>query len=218
MSRRRDLRVGLRRCGIKLYTVDRMDESFFVLPDGEPGSSGIMPTPEVGPWNGPSRSLAGAVVTTPAMVARSDLAEIDVVAVRAYPEGVEFEVEASASSPDKPPHDLYADSMSEPMPGNRPPDVVLRFGVRLADGTAATTLRTPVAPISRPDQHVLWRHADSGNHIDGNTINTHARLWLWPLPPPGPVLFAAEWPAFGIGITSWELDGSKMRDAAQSAG
>lgn len=192
-----------------------MDESFFALPDSEPhGGSGVMPTPEFGPWHGPPRNLAGAVVTTPAMVARSALAEINVVAVRAYPEGVEFEVEASASSPDRPPHELYADSMAQPMPGNRPPDVVLRFGVQLADGTAATTLQTPVAPLTRPDQHVLWRHAGSGDHVNGSAINTQARLWLWPLPPPGAVTFAAEWPAFGIGVTSWELDGARMLDAA----
>lgn len=164
----------------------------------------IMPTPEVGPWSGPP-SLAGTVVATPAMVARSERAEVRVIAVRVYPEGVEFEVRASASS-HVPPHELYADSMTQPLP-----DVVLRFGVRLADGTAASTLQTPVAPLTRPDGHVLWRHAGSGDHIDGNTITTHARLWLWPLPPPGPVLFAAEWPAFGIGMTAWELDGTQLR-------
>ena len=189
-----------------------MDESFFVLPEREPHSgSRIMPTPEIGPWLGPPRGLAGTVVATPVMVARSALAEITIVAVRGYPDGVEFEVEASASSPDKPPHELFADSMAQPPAGNRPPDVVLRFGVRLADGTAATTLANPVAPLSRPDQHVLWHHSDSGYRIAGNTMTTRVRLWLWPLPPPGPMIFATEWPAFGVGVTSWELDGSGLR-------
>jgi hypothetical protein len=191
-----------------------MDESFFALPAEEPGG-GIMPTPEDGPWRGPPGDVPGIVVPTPTMTARSALAEITVRAVRAYPEGIEFEVEASAISPDKSPHELYADSMARPMANNRPPDVVLRFGVQLADGVVATTLRNPVAPLSKPDHHVLWRYAGSGDHIDGDTIRTQARLWLWPLPPPGPMVFVTEWPEFGIGTTSWELDGSQARDAAQ---
>lgn len=151
------------------------------------------------------------------MVARSNLAEIKVIAVVAYPEGVEFDVEATATSPDRPPHELYAESMAEPAEGNRPPDVLLRFGVQLANNAAATTLDTPVAPISRPTEHVLWRYSGSGDHINGNMVTTRARLWLWPLPPPGRLVFATEWPAFGIGVTWWELDGAELRRGAQSA-
>jgi hypothetical protein len=30
------------------------------------------------------------------------------------------------------------------------------------------------------------------------------------------VTFAAEWPAFGIGVASWELDGAQLRVASRS--
>ena len=39
-------------------------------------------------------------------------------------------------------------------------------------------------------------------------------FWLWPVPPPGAVTLAAEWPALGIELTRHEIDAGLIIDAA----
>src|SRR5256885_6760927 len=43
------------------------------------------------------------------------------------------------------------------------------------------------------------------------------RYWVWPLPPPGPVAFVCEWPAFGIPESRAELHARLILDAAARA-
>jgi len=43
------------------------------------------------------------------------------------------------------------------------------------------------------------------------------RLWLWPLPPPGPFEFVIEWHSMGIDTTSILLDGGAIVSAADQA-
>ena len=40
------------------------------------------------------------------------------------------------------------------------------------------------------------------------------RYWVSPLPPPGPLAFASEWPAFGIPESRAEVDARLLLDAA----
>ena len=40
---------------------------------------------------------------------------------------------------------------------------------------------------------------------------------MQPLPPPGPVTFAVEWPAMGIEETLHEIEGQLFRDTAERA-
>jgi hypothetical protein len=37
---------------------------------------------------------------------------------------------------------------------------------------------------------------------------------VWPLPPPGPLVFACEWPAAGMALTRHEIDAQPILDAA----
>jgi hypothetical protein len=39
--------------------------------------------------------------------------------------------------------------------------------------------------------------------------------WVWPLPPPGPLVFACEWAAFGIPEARASTDAQPILDAAQ---
>jgi hypothetical protein len=40
-------------------------------------------------------------------------------------------------------------------------------------------------------------------------------FWLWPLPPAGPVKVSCEWPVVDIALSTVEIDGGGIRDAAQ---
>lgn len=41
--------------------------------------------------------------------------------------------------------------------------------------------------------------------------------WVWPLPPPGPLAFVCEWPAYGIGLSRVEVEAERVRAAAADA-
>jgi hypothetical protein len=42
-------------------------------------------------------------------------------------------------------------------------------------------------------------------------------MWVWPLPPAGPLTFVCEWPAAGIEFTRTEVDAQPLLDAATQA-
>lgn len=51
----------------------------------------------------------------------------------------------------------------------------------------------------------------------GNESDSQVDLWLWPLPPAGPVTFALSWPARGIAETTAQIDGALLRATAAEA-
>jgi hypothetical protein len=90
----------------------------------------------------------------------------------------------------------------------------LRLGVAFPDGSKwqdgfagrHTPLETPP-----PAPHV----APMGG--GGSGSDSRADLWLWPLPPAGPVTFALSWPQRGIAETTAQIDGALLRAAAAEA-
>jgi hypothetical protein len=63
-----------------------------------------------------------------------------------------------------------------------------------------------------PDPPVLWHLGDGGG---GGRWSHNARVW--PLPPPGPLTFACEWPALAIPLTRVEIDAERVREAGARA-
>jgi hypothetical protein len=90
------------------------------------------------------------------------------------------------------------------------PDELFRFGVQFADGSKATNLAEMHFRLGeRPKRPVLQRGGGSSGEARADVA-----YWVWPLPPPGPLLFVCEWPAFGIPVTYHEIDSSLIRTAA----
>jgi len=88
---------------------------------------------------------------------------------------------------------------------------VLRFGVALANGATATTvdLRSPDAFATEPDGWSLM-NAQGGGGGDDRRYSGSTGLWLWPLPPPGPIELVGEWGARGVPESRIILDGSAL--------
>jgi len=92
------------------------------------------------------------------------------------------------------------------------PPEVLRIGVQFSDGSKATNTggfrhdrHPPAGPVMHPR---------GGGGGGGRWSHT---LWVWPLPPPGPLTLVCEWPAMGIAVTRSELDAKPILDAAARA-
>ncbi|MFD8494268.1 hypothetical protein [Amycolatopsis sp. NPDC059657] len=143
-----------------------------------------------------------AVEPVGTVVARSEHATISVVELRTYADGCVIEVEASASTGTSDPGEVLRSGMS-PTPGDgetAAPPAVLRFSVRLADGSVATTLDHPLVPASEPARPYFAALGGPGFGIDGNQLRTRQALWLWPAPADRFDL-VVEWPLFDIAET-----------------
>lgn len=154
------------------------------------------------------------------VLVRTEDVAVAVTRLLAYPTGFEFEVLALAAPGSE------AVEQMEPMlfgPGRHramrgpglPPDV-LRIGVQFADGAKATNL----GGFPRP--HPTAGAEPAGpvmNHRGGGGGGGHWRqgLWVWPLPPPGPLAFVCEWPVFNVPLTRHEVDAELILDAADRA-
>ena len=94
-------------------------------------------------------------------------------------------------------------------------DYYLRFGVGFADGRKATNLnqRHDFDEGPAPDPPTLrlvrWEGYDR--------LAWEVDLWVYGLPPPGPLAFVVEWPARGIPESRVEIDASLVLDAATRA-
>ena len=91
------------------------------------------------------------------------------------------------------------------------PDV-LRFGVALANGATVTTVdRHPQdAFTTEPDGWSLM-NTQGGGGGDDRRYSGSTGLWLWPLPPPGPIELVGEWGARGVPESRIVLDGTALR-------
>jgi hypothetical protein len=191
--------------------------AFFETPEPLPPPPEEQRQPE---WAGPPDNVLGAAVPIRLVIARSENAVIAVTDASAYPTGIEFRLvmrvrkvshETRRSLMHGDPFHLHRFRRDEPAEG-LPPEL-LRFGVQFADGRKATTLgargwshdREPDAPI------LTFRGGGGGDR------SWDMRIWLWPLPPPGPLAFVAEWPIAGIPETRVETGAEPFAEAAARA-
>lgn len=99
------------------------------------------------------------------------------------------------------------------LPGDGLPDSLLRLGVEFPDGSKATTLEDPrMRPGKEPDGPLFFVCKGGGSPGMWNW-----NLWMWPLPPAGPLNIVAVWPVHGIDLTRIEVDGSQLVEAAGRA-
>ncbi|HEY3868921.1 MAG TPA: hypothetical protein VGM10_11250 [Actinocrinis sp.] len=158
-------------------------------------------------WFMPPRMIGGHV-TGPAFISRSDRVMVAVRQVLAFPVGVEFEIEAHARGPsaaEAPPESDLFGGLPHP-----------RFRLRFADGTQVvqdddTGLRGGRGPMLSRSR----AEGSSGGPDNGESVRLS--LWLWPLPPPGPLTLTCSWPHRGLQDASIILDADAIRAAADRA-
>jgi hypothetical protein len=133
-------------------------------------------------WVAPPRMIGG-YVAGPLFIERSENVVVVVRQVLAYPNGFEIDVEGHARGP------YSADAPPEAAaPGRRRRDS-LCFRLRLADGTEVIQddeagLRSGQGPML-----VVSRGERSSGSRD-NHEDVRMSLWIWTLPPPGPLTVA----------------------------
>jgi hypothetical protein len=196
--------------------------SFFEPPPPPERPEPAFEIPEPDPrWGAPSTEL-GAPVPIRVVLARTDQVAVAVVGMTAYTTGVSLTLGLRWLA-HRNAEDFYADlerpfgrgAMRRPLAGELPPEL-RRFGVQFADGRKATTLGGPWRLGSTDDQErpepILSRRGGGGSDRELNE-----QYWLWPLPPPGTLTLAFEWPSKGIELSMKEVDAGLIIVASKSS-
>jgi hypothetical protein len=194
-----------------------MSEDFFEPPP--PPEPEPEPEPRsLPPWVGAPRGMLPGVVAHTLVIAHNDRVAVCVTRLGAYPTGFEFELHAMAA-PDQDELDIdpllfgpHRHHRRRPGSEQELPDDMLRFGVQFSDGRKATNTAGWHHDDEPPAGPVMHEGGGSGGGGDWRQD-----YWVWPLPPPGPLLFVCEWPALAIPVTRAEIDAQLVLDAASRA-
>jgi hypothetical protein len=171
-------------------------------------------------WFGPPDDELGVVLPEAVVLAHSGRGVVALSHAVAYSTGVSFEFVARARrlSQAEANRVFHEQHMFEE---KDLPDALLRIGLELADGSRVSNLGGWRAqgrlmdPDTEPVDPVLLPHAGGGGSSTGGQVTMRPGYWLWPLPPPGPLRISCEWPLVDIELTTVEIDGTALADAAR---
>jgi hypothetical protein len=147
-----------------------------------------------------------------AVLAVSDEAAVLMHGIACYPSGFAFELEVIKRyevRPDEDEEDLEPFGLWA-----RRPQHAARFGVQYSDGRRAT-LDQHSFPGRRGRADAPIAIVSGGGSGGGGHYSSE--LWVQPLPPAGPVIFAVEWTEAGIEETLHTIEGELFREAAKGA-
>jgi hypothetical protein len=180
----------------------------------EPPEPEADPEPsEPKPWNAPPlRTVPGRLEDT-LVLHHDDRIAVFVSEIAAYPTGFAFALHTVPRRYDPREWaglDAFHTAPARTQAGELRPEL-LRYGVELADGRRATSLDFGRFMRADEDPAPPTLSFHGGRH-GGGLVRQES--WIWPLPPPGRLTFACEWPAAGVPLVTAEIDAQRIRDAA----
>jgi hypothetical protein len=169
-------------------------------------------------WIQPPPDVVPGVVPVELILARTPQRAIGLTGIRAYPNGFGCTLHLRLREVIPGEQSLvgiFGMFGDEVDPAGEFADYYLRFGVGFADGRKATNLerRWDLEDGPPPDPPALrltrWEGYDR--------LSQEVDVWVWGLPPPGPLAFVCEWPARGIPESRVEIDAGLVLEAAARA-
>jgi hypothetical protein len=149
------------------------------------------------PWVAPPRGTLPGVVAVELLLAQTDKVAVYISRLAAYPSGFEFDVmTVTAPGEDETDFDPMLFGPHSHRPGSAAASEMLRIGVQFSDGSKATNTSGFHHGGDPPTGPVM--HGGGGGGGGGRWQQT---MWVWPLPPPGPLAFVSEWPAAGAALS-----------------
>jgi len=157
---------------------------------------------------GPPQGWVGGWVPWRVVLSHTDDIYALITEVEAFPSGVQFTL-ASRFRPGN--FDLHPGPWREMLhpgqPGGR------MFGVGFADGRRAMVGRPFPPPFDdEPTEPVLTLIGGGGGGEEWRM-----GMWLWPLPPPGPLTFVASWAEQGQEERATTVDATELINASRRA-
>lgn len=193
----------------------------FFPPDPEFPEQEETESPQPRWWQAPEDELP-VLLPVSKVLAVTDRVAIALVGVVVHSDGVLLKVERRLRRnglPQSEWNELSGAFMEHTYGGRADIEGRLRFGVVLADGEkvlADAFFFGGIDPMAEPEGHVLGRRQQGGGG-GGSTYASADHLWLWPLPPAGPIELVMQWPALGIDETRVTFDASPVAELAARA-
>ena len=165
------------------------------------------------PWLGAPPGTLPGIVAFERVLARTEKVAVCIAGLAVYPAGFEFDLlTLTADDQDDLDPLLFRHHHLHRAAADSIPPELLRLGVQFADGSKATNT-AGFDPEPKPPAGPVLRACGGG----GGGGSWHQTHWVWPLPPPGPVVLVCEWPAMDIPLSRTELDAQTILDAATRA-
>jgi hypothetical protein len=176
----------------------------------EPGWAAIPPE-----WLGPGHGVLPGYLPDRLVLFRTPDVVMTVGRFDVYPTGIELTLELMLRAEDDDGWSHLPWEARRPLPASdhEIPDELLRLGVIYADGSTWSNLdAVPRSLDEAPPAPVVF-----GRGGGGGGGSWSMRHWLWPLPPPGPLTFVAEWPRFATGECHATIDAARLLAAGEQA-
>ena len=158
------------------------------------------PQPE---WIGPPEGTLGGVVPVQLALAATDRVLLAVTDVAVYPNGVSLRgFLRQAEGRSMPPIHPFFEAGEDPR-------TMLRVGALFPDGRRAVS-PGGAFPEGDPDPSAPVLVPRGGG---GGTRTFVQEWWLWPAPPPGPLVLVTEWPARGVPEARATIEGDLIEEA-----
>jgi hypothetical protein len=169
-------------------------------------------------WVQPPADVVPAVVPVERILARTPQRAIGLTGIRAYPTGfgctlhLRLREVIPGEQSNFGAFNMFGDGVD---PAGEFADYYLRFGVGFADGRKATNLhqRHDFDEGPAPDPPTLRLIRWEGYDL----LAWEVDVWVWGLPPPGPLAFVCAWPAGQLPASGVEIDARLVLEAAGRA-
>jgi hypothetical protein len=181
-----------------------------------------LPEPEVEyrrpAWIEPPADVVPGIVPVELVLARTPQRAIGLTGIRAYPVGfgctlhLRLREVVPGEQSTFGAFNMFGDGVD---PSGEFAAYYLRFGVGFADGRKATNLnqRWDLDEGPAPDPPALRLVRWEGYDL----LSWEVDVWVWGLPPPGPLAFVCHWLAGQIPTSGVEIDARLVLDAARRA-
>jgi hypothetical protein len=170
----------------------------------EPGSSAVRAFPR------PSGQVPTPIAIR-LMLARTSQVAVAVTGVWAFSTGFDFQVIAELRDevPGESAASFLAGLDDEPLD-----EEFCRIGIQFSTGEKAANTQLSATRKGNSDAAGPIMKVRAGG---GGSLSRDWRYWVSPVPPPGPLAFVCEWPAFDIPESRTEIDAQPILDAANES-
>jgi hypothetical protein len=164
------------------------------------------------PWAGPPENELGVETSLRVLLARTDELALSLSEVIAYSTGFTLRLGLRIHpASDVDPRVVFRQAYGTRAGGG---DDHLRFGVEFSDGRTATNQRMRRPPGEEEQPISLIVRSGGGG---GGGLSYELDYWVYPLPTPGRLTVAAEWPARGLADTRHDVDADVIIQAAAAS-
>ncbi|SMH27922.1 hypothetical protein SAMN06295885_0072 [Rathayibacter oskolensis] len=188
------------------------------FPADPPQDESVAVESEPEPWRAPPENEVPALFPLSEVLAVAEDVAIIATGVRVYSTGVEFSIERRMRRGGMSEEEWQLAQMGfhghhgVGSPGR------MRYGLGLSDGQHLVLDRSWGGEQEPRDgsRHVLTMTGGSGGGSD-RFHTSEEGLWLWPLPPEGPLELVVQWPDRGVPESRTVIDATSLRALAAEA-